>query len=533
MVSATLQFVRRYRFLCVATLPLFIRHELSNLTPKEQRKTEVIFDRRLKASTDDVAGDHSASGAWLAASAVPPKPAVIGSSSLRMGMANEPRLSRQNSAPVEGLLGMQPPEWLSAEAGASILAAISGKGSSATPDGVASSGKARAPRAKEKARPRLPTPSSPPSSEVESWSKQMMNEEETEDFQRGEGYIIGAAYSGPEFHPHQPVQFEDPPIFAMENVSLSPILRTRKPINQALAQLTSLLRKNAVDYCAAQQLNCNEEHALQTAISVSIRTSPVASMLRQISASLSAVEGAVSSAFRPLGWPADPRAPDAPKPPAKPPLLTTSAVQFGFSLVETAVALLRSLIVVTKGRQTVPPPLGTITSQQPQNIDGHYTLASMTGEALVFERQASQGSNQPLGPPGRLYMYKPTAGDNHGETVQNALVAFSPQTGGGDTEGPLAYLPASALNDPSYQQHAPAQCRTAKEFTFPYCLLKGLTRWRFTNVRDGAPDPGARFFPAAISVRKRYIWSERICLYAMLSVQREMPTMTRAPYTLE
>ncbi|KAL8275843.1 hypothetical protein Esti_000406 [Eimeria stiedai] len=537
-VPATLRFLADSNS---STFHFSLSHELSGLTYKAQHETEVSFDRWLKALTDDLPGEHSASGSWLAAPTVPPKHAV---SSLRMGMLNEPLGSRQSSELKEGSL----------EAGASILAAISGKGPTIFPNGVPSSGKAKTPNTDEKATPRL-TPSSPQTSEVVSWSKAMMNDQEAEEFRRGEGYIIGAAYSGPEFQPQQPIPLEDPPIFAMENVSLLPILRTRKPINQALAKLTSQLRKTAVDYCAAQQLNCNEEQALQTAISVSIRTSPVASMLRQISASLSAVE-------------------------------VGSLIGVAKFEVETAVALLRSLIAVTGGRFTIPPPLGThlhdhqrnmlvtllyggreeeacslgrppsdalkcktfivevpartgdqcpvpghtqgimksrserralpltkhcsgtvpqglnvhgfelscmsslrcfrhITSHQPHTIDGNYTLASMTGETLIFERTPSEDSNQPLGPPGRLYMYRPAAGDNHSEIVKNALVAFSPQPGGGDTEGPLAYLPASALDDPSYQQHAPSQCRKAEDFTFPYCLLKGLTRWRFTNFNAG------------------------------------------------
>ncbi|CDJ47234.1 hypothetical protein, conserved [Eimeria brunetti] len=138
----------------------------------------------------------------------------------------------------------------------------------------------------------------------------------------------------------------------MQNISLLPP-QARKPISLAVRQFSAQMQKAAVDYCTTNNLNCSEQHALETAISVALRTSPTASMFRQISASLSAVEGAITSALRPLGWPIDPTSPEAPKPPPKPPVQTTQAVQFAFSLVGTAVALLRSFIQITKG----PRPL--------------------------------------------------------------------------------------------------------------------------------------------------------------------------------
>lgn len=112
---------------------------------------------------------------------------------------------------------------------------------------------------------------------------------EDEELQRRDGYIVGEEYSGPEFQPPEQVQLEEPPLFAMQNVSLLPP-QARKPINMAVRQFTAQMQRAAVEYCTANNLNCNEQHALETAISVALRTSPTASMFRQISASLSAVE---------------------------------------------------------------------------------------------------------------------------------------------------------------------------------------------------------------------------------------------------
>ncbi|CDJ57192.1 hypothetical protein, conserved [Eimeria maxima] len=181
---------------------------------------------------------------------------------------------------------------------------------------------------------------------------------EDEELQRRDGYIVGEEYSGPGFQPADQVILEDPPLFAMQNISLLPP-QARKPINLAVRQFTAQMQRAAVEYCTANNLNCSEQHALETAISVALRTSPTASMFRQISASLSAMEGAITSALRPLGWPVDPRSPEAPKPPPKPRVQITQAVQFAFSLVGTAVALLRSFIHITKG----PTPLITLDTQ--------------------------------------------------------------------------------------------------------------------------------------------------------------------------
>lgn len=116
-------------------------------------------------------------------------------------------------------------------------------------------------------------------------------EGDTQDNQREKGYIVGAAFRDPGFEePGTRPPLEDPPIFLMENVSLSPLLRTRKPVQATLSALTAQLQKTAIEYCSNHQLNCSEEHALQTAISLALRTSTVASMFRRFSASLSAVE---------------------------------------------------------------------------------------------------------------------------------------------------------------------------------------------------------------------------------------------------
>lgn len=112
---------------------------------------------------------------------------------------------------------------------------------------------------------------------------------EEDELRRGDGFIVGAAYSGPDFQPREPVTIGEPPIFAMQNVSILPP-QARKPISSAYRQFTSQMQKAAVEYCTTNNLNCSEQHALQTAISVALRTSPAASMFRQISASLSAVE---------------------------------------------------------------------------------------------------------------------------------------------------------------------------------------------------------------------------------------------------
>ncbi|CDI86476.1 hypothetical protein, conserved [Eimeria praecox] len=112
---------------------------------------------------------------------------------------------------------------------------------------------------------------------------------EDEELLRRDGYIIGAEYSGPEFQPAAQVTLEDPPLFAMQNISLLPP-QARKPINLAVRQFSAQMQKAAAEYCTANNLNCTEQHALETAISVALRTSPTASMFRQISASLSAME---------------------------------------------------------------------------------------------------------------------------------------------------------------------------------------------------------------------------------------------------
>lgn len=112
---------------------------------------------------------------------------------------------------------------------------------------------------------------------------------EDEELQRRDGYIVGEEYSGPGFQPADQVILEDPPLFAMQNISLLPP-QARKPINLAVRQFTAQMQRAAVEYCTANNLNCSEQHALETAISVALRTSPTASMFRQISASLSAME---------------------------------------------------------------------------------------------------------------------------------------------------------------------------------------------------------------------------------------------------
>lgn len=120
---------------------------------------------------------------------------------------------------------------------------------------------------------------------------------------RREGYIEGAAYSGPEFiPPARSVPLEEPPVFEMENVPLLSLLQTRKPVNAALFALTQQIRQAAVEYCTVNQLNCSEEHALQTAVSVALRTSTVASLLRQISASLSVVEVGFRAGVKNVRW---------------------------------------------------------------------------------------------------------------------------------------------------------------------------------------------------------------------------------------
>lgn len=113
---------------------------------------------------------------------------------------------------------------------------------------------------------------------------------ESEDAKRGEGFILGTAYSGPDFRPSVTPSLEKAPTFVVDNVSLLPILMEKKPVKAALQALTWHMQEGAVAYCKAQRLNCNDKTALRTAISVALRTSAVASMLRQFSASLSAVE---------------------------------------------------------------------------------------------------------------------------------------------------------------------------------------------------------------------------------------------------
>ncbi|XP_026191695.1 uncharacterized protein LOC34623855 [Cyclospora cayetanensis] len=190
---------------------------------------------------------------------------------------------------------------------------------------------------------------------VESESKETATSQAMEEqSQREVGYIVGSAYSGPEFRLQETPAFEKPPVFAMQNITLLPD-QYRKPIAAALRSFTARMQEAAVEYCKKNHLNCTQEEALHTAISVAIRTSPVASMFRQISASLSALEGAVTGALRPLGWPLDPRSPENPPPPPKPPAETTAVVQFAFSLVGTAVALLRGLIHVTQSSTPLAP----------------------------------------------------------------------------------------------------------------------------------------------------------------------------------
>ncbi|OEH77680.1 hypothetical protein cyc_08031 [Cyclospora cayetanensis] len=125
---------------------------------------------------------------------------------------------------------------------------------------------------------------------VESESKETATSQAMEEqSQREVGYIVGSAYSGPEFRLQETPAFEKPPVFAMQNITLLPD-QYRKPIAAALRSFTARMQEAAVEYCKKNHLNCTQEEALHTAISVAIRTSPVASMFRQISASLSALE---------------------------------------------------------------------------------------------------------------------------------------------------------------------------------------------------------------------------------------------------
>lgn len=93
--------------------------------------------------------------------------------------------------------------------------------------------------------------------------------------------------------------------------------------------------------------------------------------------------------------------------------------------------------------------------------------------------------------------------------------------------GVFAYLPKSALDDPAYQQRAPPECRTAEGFLFPYCLIKQVTHWRFTHIRDRQSRQSMKYFPAMISVRD--VCLVKVALLAVWSTTSSMRTVRIKP----
>lgn len=69
-----------------------------------------------------------------------------------------------------------------------------------------------------------------------------------------------------------------------------------------------------------------------------------------------------------------------------------------------------------------------------------------------------------------------------------------------DVPGPFAYLPMSSFGFPPYQRNAPPECQNVDEFPFPYCLLHGVSHWRFTEVRPNSSRHKTKYFPAIVSV---------------------------------
>lgn len=275
-----------------------------NESQEEQREW---FETSGSTKIDPTAGNSSgAERSFTVASKLPQPTANMRSPILLFelfgGTRNDPRASQLPA----GFLRAQPTAWLGSGSEASLGAAVTNN-SQTNMMIVSTSERTNGVKRRriENSMPKLPflvdPEGAPPvpskdSSESNAFAMERGTEgprqaKAIEDFQTGEGYVVGAAYSGPEFQPPgHSLPFEEPPIFAMENISLLPLLQTRKPVRAALSTLTGQIQKTAVEYCVVNRLNCSEEQALQTAISVALRTSPVASAFRQISASLSAVE---------------------------------------------------------------------------------------------------------------------------------------------------------------------------------------------------------------------------------------------------
>ncbi|CDJ62430.1 hypothetical protein, conserved [Eimeria necatrix] len=177
----------------------------------------------------------------------------------------------------------------------------------------------------------------------------------------------------------------------MQNVSILPP-QARKPISSAYRQFTSQMQKAAVEYCTTNNLNCSEQHALQTAISVALRTSPAASMFRQISASLSAVEVMMHYILpQKLNW------------------------RHG-SPEEFCSRHEKPAATNTPGHQYI--------AHEPYNLDGGYHLTSRLGGSLSFEKiiptidPLDRSSNM-------LYLYKSEEGKTASEILKSSHVAVS------------------------------------------------------------------------------------------------------------